>query len=41
MTQLALNLKYGLYPSEMDTGGLGLVDKTNYQYAVKWAGPVR
>ncbi len=41
VTQLALNLKYGLYPSEMDTGGAGLVDKTNYQAAVKWAGPVR
>jgi simple sugar transport system substrate-binding protein len=41
VTQLALNLKYGLFPSEMDTGGAGLVDKTNYQFAVKWAGPVR
>jgi simple sugar transport system substrate-binding protein len=41
VTQLALNLKYGLYPSEMDTGGTGLVDKSNYQFAVKWAGPVR
>ena len=38
VTQLALNLKYGLYPSEMDTGGSGLVDKSNYQYAAKWAG---
>ena len=28
VTQLALYLKYGLYPSEMDTGGTGLVDKT-------------
>ncbi len=41
VTQLALNLKYGLYPSEMDTGGTGLIDKTNYEAAVKWAGPVR
>lgn len=41
VTQLALYLKYGLYPSEMDTGGSGLVDKTNYQFAAKWAGPVR
>lgn len=41
ITQLALNLKYGLFPSEMDTGGAGLVDKTNYEFAVKWAGPVR
>jgi simple sugar transport system substrate-binding protein len=41
VTQLALYLKYGLYPSEMDTGGAGLVDKTNFQFAQKWAGPVR
>ena len=41
VTQLALYLKYGLYPSEMDTGGKGLVDKSNYQQAVKWAGPIR
>ena len=41
VTQLALNLKYGLYPSDMDTGGTGLVDKSNYQSAKKWAGPVR
>jgi simple sugar transport system substrate-binding protein len=41
VTQLALYLKYGLYPSEMDTGGKGLVDKANFQQAVKWAGPVR
>jgi simple sugar transport system substrate-binding protein len=41
VTQLALYLKYGLYPSEMDTGGSGVVDKTNYETAVKWAGPVR
>jgi ABC-type sugar transport system substrate-binding protein len=41
VTQLALYNKYGLYPSEMDTGGTGLIDKTNYQYAQKWAGPVR
>ncbi|HXE26357.1 MAG TPA: substrate-binding domain-containing protein [Roseiarcus sp.] len=41
VTQLALNIKYGLYPSDMDTGGTGLIDKTNYENAVKWAGPVR
>lgn len=41
VTQLALNIKYGLYPSEMNTGGDGLIDKTNYKYAEKWAGPVR
>lgn len=41
VTQLALNLKYGLFPSEMDTGGSGLVDKSNFEFAQKWAGPVR
>jgi simple sugar transport system substrate-binding protein len=41
ITQLALYLKYGLYPSEINTGGKGLVDKTNYRFAKKWAGPVR
>ena len=39
--QLALNIRYGLYPSDMKTGGLGLVDKTNYKYAVQWAGTFR
>ncbi len=29
IAQLALYLKYRLYPSDMNTGGLGLVDKTN------------
>ena len=29
VAQLALYVKYGLYPSDMNTGGLGLVDKTN------------
>jgi ABC-type sugar transport system substrate-binding protein len=41
VTQLALYLKYGLFPSEMNTGGRGLVDKSNYEQAMKWAGPVR
>lgn len=41
VTQVALNLKYGLWPSDMDTGGTGLIDKTNYEAAVKWAGGVR
>lgn len=39
--QLALRIRYGLFPSDMKTGGRGLVDKTNYQYAVKWAGTYR
>jgi simple sugar transport system substrate-binding protein len=39
--QLALEIRYGLYPSDMKTGGLGLVDKTNYQPAVEFAGKYR
>ena len=41
VTQLALNVKFGLYPSEMDTGGTDFVDKSHYEKAVKWAGPIR
>ena len=41
VVQLALEIKYGLYPSDMKTGGNGLVDKTNYQPAVKFAGEFR
>lgn len=41
VTQLALYLKYGLYPSEMNTGGAGLVDQTNYEKAREWAGAIR
>lgn len=41
VTQAALAVKYGLYPSEMNTGGAGLVDKTNYQAAVEWSGKTR
>ncbi|WP_172330095.1 substrate-binding domain-containing protein [Mangrovicoccus sp. HB161399] len=41
VTQAALAVKYGLYPSEMDTGGIGLVDKTNFGAAVEWSGRVR
>ena len=39
--QLALKIRYGLYPSDMKTGGLGLVDKTNYKLAIQWAGTYR
>ena len=38
---LALKIKYGLYPSDMKTGGLGLVDRSNYQPAVDFAGRYR
>ena len=41
VVQLALEIKYGLYPSDMKTGGAGLVDKSNYQSAVKFAGKYR
>ena len=41
VTQAALMVKYGLYPSDMNTGGSGLIDKSNYHFAQKWAGPVR
>jgi simple sugar transport system substrate-binding protein len=39
--QLALDIRYGLYPSDMKTGGLGLVDNGNYKPAVEFAGKYR
>jgi simple sugar transport system substrate-binding protein len=39
--QLALYIRYGLYPSDMQTGGRGLVDSANYQPAVEFAGKYR
>ena len=41
VTQAALAVKYGLYPSEMNTGGDGLVDKTNFDKAKEWSGKTR
>lgn len=41
VAQLAMYLKYGLYPSDMNTGGLGLVDKTNVQTVEKLVGTIR
>lgn len=41
VTELALEVKYGLYPADVKTGGSGLVDKTNYEAAVKFAGTYR
>jgi simple sugar transport system substrate-binding protein len=41
VTQAALAVKYGLYPSEMNTGGAGLVDTSNYEAAVEWSGRTR
>jgi simple sugar transport system substrate-binding protein len=39
--QLALKIRYGLFPSDMKTGGNGLVDGTNYKAAVENAGTYR
>jgi simple sugar transport system substrate-binding protein len=39
--QLALDIRYGLYPSDMKTGGLGLVDSASYKPAVEFAGKYR
>ena len=33
ITMLAQNLKYGLLPADMNTGGSGLVDKSNVESA--------
>lgn len=41
IAQLYLYLKYGLYPSSMNTGGLGLVDKTNVEEVEELVGPYR
>lgn len=39
--QMAHFLRYGILPADMNTGGSGLVDKTNYTSAVEWAGIAR
>ncbi len=41
VTQLALYLRYGLYPSDMNTGGLGLVDKSNVATVKELVGKYR
>jgi len=41
VAQLAAYLKYGLYPSDMDTGGLGLVDASNVERVAPLVGPYR
>jgi simple sugar transport system substrate-binding protein len=40
VAQLALELKYGLHPTSMNTGA-GLVDKTNVAQVAALAGPIR
>ena len=41
ITQLVLYLKYGLYPSDMNTGGLGLVDASNVAAVKELTGTIR
>ena len=41
VAQLALYLQYGLYPSDMDTGGLGLVDASNVAFVKELTGTYR
>ncbi|MET1416680.1 substrate-binding domain-containing protein [Roseibium sp. HPY-6] len=41
VAQMALLLKYGLYPSDMDTGGDGLIDSSNTGFLGRWAGETR
>jgi simple sugar transport system substrate-binding protein len=37
VTMLALKIKYGLNPSDLNTGGTGLIDATNVGLAEEWA----
>ena len=37
VTMLALSIKYGLFPSDLNTGGVGLIDATNVGKAEEWA----
>jgi simple sugar transport system substrate-binding protein len=39
--QLALELQYGLFPSDMNTGGRGVVDKTNVDTVLSLSGKYR
>jgi hypothetical protein len=39
--QLALELQYGLYPSDMSTGGSGLVTKANVGNLIALSGKYR
>ncbi len=41
VAQLAHLVRYGLYPSDMNTGGRGLIDADNYKTAVDFAGVTR
>lgn len=41
VAQLVLNLEYGLFPSNMNTGGTGLVDETNVDIVAELVGEIR
>lgn len=41
VAQLAHYIRYGLYPSDINTGGAGLIDKSNYETAASFAGKTR
>lgn len=41
VAQMAHLIRHGLYPSDMSTGGSGLIDKSNYKTAVEHAGKTR
>lgn len=41
VAQLAHYIRYGLYPSDMATGGAGLIDASNFSTAVEFAGDTR
>lgn len=41
VAQLALYLRYGLYPSDMNTGGTGLVDASNVDVVAPLVGEIR
>ncbi len=41
VTMVAQYLKYGLLPADMNTGGSGLIDQSNVDAAIKWAGTTR
>lgn len=41
VAQLAHLIRYGLYPSDINTGGAGLIDKSNYETAASFAGETR
>jgi len=41
VTEMALLLKFGVTPSDIDTGGRSLITKANAGFAAKWAGITR